>query len=133
MLQILPGLKKGMAYQDFEHCTVLAASLQDNELLDIDPEVLLHRLYVEDDITLFSEKAIEFGCNCSRTRMEGIVLGLGLTEALSILEEFGFVEIVCEFCSQAHAFDQDEINVLFSGGTGLRGMSKDGPRPNFNA
>lgn len=114
MFQVLPSVIQDKAYQDFEHCKVLAETLKDEELLNLDLETILHRLFSEDDIMIYAEKPIEFGCNCSRDRMERIVINLGEEEAQSILAEFGFIEVVCEFCGQGHQFDEGDISSLFS-------------------
>ncbi len=113
MLQVLPDAFKGNARQDFEHCTMLAATVKDEELLSLEPAELLHRLFAEEDLTLFEPRKIEFACNCSRERMAGVVINLGQEQANSILEDHGFVEVTCEFCGQAHQFNEAEVPVLF--------------------
>jgi molecular chaperone Hsp33 len=134
MLQILPNVQQTDAYRDFEHCTVLASTLQKEELLEQDPMRLLQHLFVEDDITVFFSQDLEFGCNCSHERMKNAVLGLGREEALSILETAGFVEVVCEFCSQSHQFNEEEVHALFSSGVlGSSGSGQQSPRPHFDA
>jgi len=119
MLQMLPDDHKEVAYQDFEHAIILAKTLENEELLSLDPETILHRLFSEDDITLFPEREVEFGCNCSQSRMGGIIVNLGREQADSILEEHGFIEITCEYCGQAYQFNSDEVKMLFAGGLGF--------------
>ena len=131
MLQMLPGDHKDLAYQDFEHAVILAKTVETEELLSLDPEAILGRLFSEDDITLFPEREIEFGCNCSQSRMGGIIVNLGREQAESILAEQGFIEITCEYCGQVYPFNPDEVKVLFAGGLGF--TSQQQVQPHFDA
>ncbi len=131
MLQLLPNSGEGDAYQDFEHCSILASTVKAEELLILEPSLILQRLFPEDDVTVFPEKKIEFGCNCSRERMSGVVLNLGMAQATSILEEHGFVEVTCEFCGQAHQFNQEEVMNLFTQKS-LGGTPHQSTRPHLN-
>lgn len=129
---ILQALPDAEGYQDFEHCNILARTLQKSEMLNLNVQTLLQRLFAEEDIMIFPEKSIEFGCSCSHERMQNALVNLGQQEALSILEEFGFVEVTCEFCNQAHQFDQAEVVALFLG-IHAEGLGQAGPGPHFNA
>lgn len=116
MFQLLPTANQETAYQDFEHCAIIDATLTPDELLTLDAETLVHRLFPEEDVRVFEAKAVEFGCSCSRERMSGGVLNLGKEEAYSVLEEQGMVEVICEFCSQSHQFHEPEVEALFHNG-----------------
>lgn len=116
MLQLLPTTNEEAAYQDFEHCAVLAATVKPEELLTLDTEELVPRLFVEDDVKIFESKPVAFGCSCSRERMSGAVINLGEEEANSILSEQGMVEVTCEFCSQSHQFREVDVKALFHHG-----------------
>lgn len=133
MVQALPSAEKQNAYQDFEHCTILAATLKEDEINAFDVEMLLHRLFAEDDITVFPSKALAFGCGCTHQRMASAVVSLGHEEALSILAEQGFIEVVCEFCNQAQQFNETEIKALFSPSQQSGGLGQQSPRPHFDA
>lgn len=113
MLQNLPAIQKREESFDLEHCIYLAQTLKKEELLELDSATLLRRLFPEEDILLFDAASVDFGCNCSRGRMESVVLNLGQDEVSSILDEHGFVEVVCEFCGQEHQFDENDIANLF--------------------
>jgi molecular chaperone Hsp33 len=83
----------------------LASTLTARELLDLDEARLLKRLFAEDDIRLFAPTPVFFQCRCSRERVVGILRSLGEAEVQSILDERGSVEVRCEFCNRAYAFD----------------------------
>ena len=109
LLQIMPTQNESVARDDFEHATVLAGTLKNSELLTLSFEEILRRLYHEEDLTLFPEIALHFGCNCTLQKMEQVVRSLGQEEADSILAEHPYIEITCEFCNQIHQFDQADV------------------------
>jgi molecular chaperone Hsp33 len=113
LLQIMPAKSPQTAQEDFQHATVLASTLKQSELLTLSFEEILRRLYHEDDINVFPMSTLRFGCNCTQAKMEQVIRSLGAAEAASILAEKTFIEVVCEFCNQAHHFDQDDILHIF--------------------
>jgi molecular chaperone Hsp33 len=91
----------------------LAGTLTDTELLGLPESELLHRLFPEDDVRLFSPAPVFFQCRCSRDRVAGILRSLGESEIQSILAERGTVEVRCEFCNRAYAFDSVDCARVF--------------------
>ena len=84
---------------------LLADTLTAEELLRQPLEVILHRLFNEDDLRLFDGSPVFFQCVCSRDRVAGILRSLGDAEVHGILAERGNVEVRCEFCNRAYRFD----------------------------
>ncbi len=103
--------------EDYNRIAILARSLQREELLTLDVDTLLRRLFWEESVLRFeplrADNAPRFACNCSRERVEKMILGLGLEEAQSILEERGTIEVACEFCSVQYRFDPVDTAQLF--------------------
>ena len=114
LLQIMPSKDVTTAREDFQHVCVLAETLKDSELLTLDFEEILKRLYHEEDLELFPASALHFGCNCSHQKMEQVVRSLGQKEAESILAEHAFIEVTCEFCNQIHQFGQADLAKIYS-------------------
>jgi molecular chaperone Hsp33 len=96
---------------------LLAATLTPAELLRLPCETLLHRLFNEDDVRLFEGAPVFFRCTCSRERVSGILRSLGEEEVRDILQERGGVEVNCEFCGRAYAFDAVDALRLFADGS----------------
>ena len=94
---------------------IRAKTLFDQELQTLAPEVLLTRLYPEDDIQLFHPKEIEFNCPCSKKRMEQALLTMPREEIQKILDEEEHIDVTCQFCGKAHSFDLIDIEQLFRG------------------
>ena len=102
---------------DSEHwnrVTMLCDTLQDEELLQLDNQVLLHRLFHEEDLRLFDPAALEFACSCSAERSEKALLAMGESETRTLLaERGGSIDVDCQFCNAKYTFDEQAINRLF--------------------
>ena len=110
----------------FNRISILAASLTPAELLTLDVDTILHRLFWEEPLLRFEpmtgEKAPRFACTCSRERVGRMIKSLGAAEADSIIAERGDIEVGCEFCGQQYRFDAVDAAQLFVESTGLQGM-----------
>jgi molecular chaperone Hsp33 len=102
----------------------LAATLTTAELFGLPEATLLRRLFPEDDVRLFSPTPVFFQCRCSRERVAGILRSLGEPEIKSILEERGAVEVRCEFCNRAYAFDPVDCAGIFRPPEGKQSSSR---------
>lgn len=104
--------------EDFNRIALLAATLTPAELLRLDPNAVLHRLFWEESVRLFEPQAHDgaprFACTCSRARVGRMLLGLGADEVHDIVREQGRVEIGCEFCGLKYHFDEVDVGGLFS-------------------
>jgi len=84
----------------------LANTLKANELLELSPTDLLHRLYHEEDIRVFDEQSVVFRCQCSHENVSRMLRMLGRDEVESILLERETIDVHCEFCNQCYQFDR---------------------------
>ncbi|MCL7462390.1 Hsp33 family molecular chaperone HslO [Pseudomonas sp. NW5] len=101
----------------WEHLVTLADTLSTEELLALDNQTLLHRLYHQEELRLFEPQPLRFACSCSRERSAGALVSLGEADALALLEERGGkVEIDCQFCNARYQFDAADVTQLFAGG-----------------
>jgi molecular chaperone Hsp33 len=98
----------------WQRITLLADTLQPEELLHQPATTLLHRLYHDEDIRLFEDQPITFHCSCSRQNVAQMLKMLGRDEVHSILEEHGQVEVFCEFCNQRYEFDRIDAELIFA-------------------
>ncbi len=91
----------------------LAGTVTNEELLNLEAITLLQRLFVEEDVRLFSGREVEAFCSCSQANVTNMLQMLGLAEVRSIIEEQGSVEIQCDFCHKHYVVDEDEALALF--------------------
>jgi molecular chaperone Hsp33 len=105
-------------YEHYNRIATLASSLKREELLTLDVETILRRLFWEEKLQRFEplagETAPRFACTCSRERVGGMIRGLGEVEAREILAERGVILVDCEFCGAAYRFDDIDVTQLFT-------------------
>lgn len=99
------------AWNRIEH---LSATIRDDELLGLDAQEIIHRLYHEEDVRVFGSDPIFFRCCCSKDRVAGMLRNLGKDEVVPIIEEDKLISIHCEFCNQQYDFDSVDAEQLFS-------------------
>ena len=104
--------------EHYNRIAILASSLKRDELLALDVETILHRLFWEEQITRFEPlqgaSAPRFACSCSRERVGRMIVSLGREEAESILSERPDIEVGCEFCGLQYRFDAVDAAQLFT-------------------
>ena len=100
---------------------LVADTVTADELAQLEDRDLLRRLFAEDDVRMFQSAPVFFRCRCSRERVGNMLKALGRVEVESILEEFGQVEVRCEFCSRAYRYDAVDSAALFAGDVSARG------------
>ena len=93
---------------------LVADTVTGAELAQLDDRELLRRLFAEDDVRMFESAPVFFRCRCSRERVENMLRSLGRGEVDSIIEEFGQVEVRCEFCSRAYRLDAVDAGAIFT-------------------
>jgi len=99
--------------EDWNRINTLAATLESSELLGLQPETLLFRLFHEEQVMLHAPKSLNFSCTCSRGKVERTLLTLGRAEADDILKTDGKIEVDCEFCQERYLFNAVEVAALF--------------------
>jgi molecular chaperone Hsp33 len=100
----------------YNRIALLAGTLTRDELLTLDADTVLHRLFWEERLTRFEPHQPQFTCRCSRDRVRNMLLGLGREESDSLIAERGLVEVGCDFCGQQYRFDAVDVGELFTPG-----------------
>ena len=112
-LQELP--MQGSDKMEWGRITALANTITKNEMLILDSEEMLYRLFNEEKVRLFEPELIEFECSCSRSKIEKTLTILGRKELESILLEKNTIDVTCDFCGEQHCFDKIDMENLLSG------------------
>ena len=92
----------------------LSDTIRDEELLGLDAQEVIHRLYHEEDVRIFESEPVFFRCSCSKDRVANMLRGLGQAEVNSIIEEEKVISINCEFCNHQYTFDAVDAEQLFT-------------------
>jgi len=112
LLQELPAQQHYQA--DWERIEILANTITERELMELDSEQLLHRLFHEEQVRLYDAEPVTFQCACSRPRIERTLRAMGRDELHSIFQERDTIEVGCEFCGAHYVFDQIDIETLLA-------------------
>ena len=96
----------------WEELNTLAATVSHNELLALDSETLLYRLFHEHAVTLSPAEKVCFDCSCSEQRTGQALLKIGVKEVSALLKLDNEVVMDCEFCSARYRFTQSKLQQL---------------------
>ena len=103
--------------EDYNRIAHLAGSLTREELLTLDVDTILRRLFWEEKLLRFEPQqgatGPRFACSCSRERVSNMLRNLGVEEVESILAEREDIEVACEFCGQQYRFDAVDAAQIF--------------------
>ncbi|MCJ8297578.1 MAG: Hsp33 family molecular chaperone HslO [Pseudomonadales bacterium] len=110
MLQVLPAMQSGT--DDWQRLALLTQTLSAAELLALDNETLLYRLFHEEQCRLFTPQQIEFKCQCSRQRSEKALTLLDAAELREIVEERGSIDMGCQICNSNYSFDAVDVEAI---------------------
>ncbi len=102
------------AEDDWGRISALANTVTKNEMMTLDCEEMLYRLFNEEKIRLFDTEPVEFECSCSRQKIETTLVSLGREELEEILQERDTVDAGCEFCGAQYSFDRIDVENLLS-------------------
>ena len=118
LLQQLPAdrvLDADEREESWQHVVALASTLSAEELLGLDNETILHRLYHEEQVRLFASTDVKFQCSCTRERSVQALISLGLADLqLLLAEKAGTIEIDCQFCNERYLFNEHDVVQMFA-------------------
>jgi len=116
LLQLLPSKVQTIQERElfWEYAVRIGETITSKELLSLNNQEILHRLYHDQDIRIFEPNPIEFKCNCNKKRMDNVVRMVGKEEIESILEEKQVVDITCEYCNTVYTYDKIDIAAIFA-------------------
>ena len=79
-------------------------------------ELLLKRIFENIDPAFMPEKTdtreINWKCDCSEERLEGVLATLGADELQAMIDEDNGAEMVCQFCEKKYYFDAGHLQKI---------------------
>lgn len=100
--------------ENFNRIAHLGATLTRDELLTLDADTILRRLFWEEPLIRFAPLPTRFSCTCGRDRVRNMLLTLGREEIDDIIAERELVEVGCDFCGQQYHFDAVDVGEMFT-------------------
>jgi len=112
LIQKLPGYNGEV--DTWETAEQISETVTDEEMLKLEPQDLIYRLFHAERVRLFDGESVHFGCSCSNERVVSALRTLGYDEVTSIIEEQGNVSVNCEFCGEHYSFDAVDVEQIFA-------------------
>ena len=112
-LQVLP-VDKQKSIEDFAHLEALSNTIKDEELLELDANTILTRLYHEDNPRVFDPQPIQFKCGCNREKTMTALVNVGQQALLDDVEKNGEIKISCHYCLKDYVFNEQDIKSIFN-------------------
>lgn len=98
----------------WDEVVMLSSTVTENELLTIDNETLLRRLYHQHDVRLFEPKPVEFRCSCSFVKMQAAILVMSREEIIQLLNQYKKITVTCEYCNSEFGFSEAQIQEILA-------------------
>ena len=112
LLQQMPG--QPIDVDDWKRLRFLAQTLTTKDF-DGDAGLnLISKLFAEDDVRVYEQRAVKFECRCSSQKVEDVLKMLGEKESRDALEDRESIEVVCEYCGEKRSFDLVDVTRLFA-------------------
>ena len=97
--------------------TQLASTVKPEELLELDAETLLRRLFHEEiehsGIRLYDAQPVVYHCPEDWEKIRDMIRSLGRSEAEAILAEQGEIAVHDDICNRTYRFSPEEVVALF--------------------
>lgn len=113
LLQLMPGQDTLSREQFWEYAVHLGQTISEHELLTLDNPTILHRLYHETELRLYTARPVCFQCRCNPEKMKQVLTVLGEADVQQLLQEKGHVDVRCDFCNHQYVFDAIDVTLLF--------------------
>jgi molecular chaperone Hsp33 len=95
----------------------IAASVSPEELTQLDAEVLLRRLFHEEDVRLYEAKPVFCDCKRDEEKVRNMLRSLGREECEATLADVGEIVVKDDMCNEEYRFDHAAVAALFSEAT----------------
>jgi len=97
----------------------LEANLKDvdsvTKLLEqgLTPEQILEKLLEGLDVEFTDKMPISFECDCSKSRVEKVLISVGKKDLQSMIDDGKPIEVNCHFCNTNYTFEVDELKEIY--------------------
>ena len=111
IIQLLPGTSE----EDIVKIEEALATIEPiSALIDrgLSPEEIMEKILPGFNMQILDKVELKYKCDCSRDRIEEVLISIGNHELKAMIEEDGKAEVVCHFCNTKHQFTKDELEKL---------------------
>lgn len=82
------------------------------------PEALFADFFRGLEPEILADEPLIYACDCSRERMEKVLISLGRADLEDIIENDHGTALTCHFCREEHAFSEEELRTLLAQAAG---------------
>ncbi|MDF2867387.1 MAG: hslO [Gammaproteobacteria bacterium] len=83
--------------------------LYTHELLNLDNETILNRLFPDEDVIVYDPEPVVFRCTCTEERSANAIRTLEQADIDELLGIYKEITVTCEFCHHSYRFDADKV------------------------
>lgn len=77
------------------------------------PEQILEKILEGFDIEFTDKIPLSFTCDCSKNRVEKVLISVGKKELQSMIDDGEPIEVNCHFCNTNYTFEVDELKDIY--------------------
>ena len=81
-------------------------------LMNLSPDEAVRKIFKGLDLKHLGDSELSYCCDCSRERLEQVLISLGEAELRDIIEQDHGAELTCRFCNKKYQFSENELNKL---------------------
>ena len=111
IIQLLPGTTD----EDITKIEEALVTIEPiSSLIDrgLSPEEIMEKVLPGFNMQILDKVELNYKCDCSRDRIEQVLISIGNHELQAMIEEDGKAEVVCHFCNTKHQFNKEELENL---------------------
>lgn len=102
----------------WQRITQLASTVKPKELMELDAEALLNRLFHEEiaagGVRVYDPQPVVYHCPEDWTKVRDMIRGIGRQDAETILAEHGEILIRDDICNREYRFTPEDVAELFA-------------------
>lgn len=109
-IQALPGAEEDAITQleaNLQHLPPVSQLVSEGK----DAKAILEIVFAGLPTTVYDPVELEFNCQCSRERVENMLISLGADEIKAMITD-GQAEVCCHFCSEKYQFSAQELTAI---------------------
>lgn len=111
IIQLLPGILDEDITK-IENALAIVEPVSTLIAKGMSPEEIMYEILGDFDMQVLDKVDLEFQCDCSRDKIENVIISLGKKEISDIIEEDGQAEVVCQYCNKKYIFNKEELNKI---------------------
>lgn len=111
LLQLLPGADEATIAR-LERLLPIVPPVSTMLRDGLTPEQILHRALEGFSLQIIEQREVAYRCDCSRERVERVLLSLGAGELTRLAGEQPETEVACHFCENKYRFSAAELHTL---------------------